>query len=182
MSDSHDEEEFIADDEMEEGTIAIKKLREKLATAVKEKQEATDAWQRARADLINFKKQEVLLNADRDERIKSQIMEDFLPGLDSLDMAVQAPSFQNSDAELKKGIIGIQQQFNSSLNGFGIEKMSEDTVVGKPFDHNKHEALQEIPTSNQLLDNTVERVIRGGYSIGDRVIRPAQVSVYSFAE
>ena len=71
MSDS--EEEFVPEDETEEGPVLVKKLRERLKKAVEEKQEYLEGWQRARADFANFKKEEALMHADKEARIKDGI-------------------------------------------------------------------------------------------------------------
>ena len=61
------EEEFIPEDEQEEGPGALKKLREKLKKAVEEKQEYLEGWQRSRADFANYKREEASIHGDREE-------------------------------------------------------------------------------------------------------------------
>lgn len=176
-----DEEEFVPEEEAEEGPALVKRLREKLKVAVEEKQEYLEGWQRARADFANYKREEVSLHTDRESRIKANLVEELIPLLDSLDAAVKASSFQSMDAELKKGITGIYQQFLNALKRIGVEPMGvedgKDVLVGRPFDPYKHEALQEQPVKEEHLDHTIVAVHRSGYTLGDTVIRPAQVSV-----
>ncbi len=172
-----DEEEFVPEDEAEEGPGLVKKLREKLKKAVEEKQEYLEGWQRARADFANYKREEAGLHTDKEARIKANLVEEILPLLDSLDAALKSPSFEKANTELKKGIACIYQQFLNVLKRIGVEPIGE---VGQPFDPYKHEALNEEVVEVEKLNHTIVAVHRSGYTLGDRVVRPAQVSVGAY--
>ena len=154
------DEEFIQEDE-DQSPAAIKKLREKLATAIQEKQEYLDGWQRARADFANFKKEEALLLADKEDRIKAEFVEALLPSLDSFEMALK----HNPSDELAL----VEKQLISSLQKMGVERFGAE---GEAYDHYKHEALAQ-----QGNGETVTSVERSGYKVGERIIRPAQVII-----
>lgn len=159
MSDT--EEDFVVEDEEEQGPQAIKKLREKLTTAVKEKQEYLEGWQRSRADFANYKREEAGIHADRESRIKANLVEDLLPVLDTFEMALKhAPS---KELEL------VHQQLIGALQKLGVQKFG---VAGEQFDPHKHEALAQKGEGH-----TVESVERSGYSIENKIIRPAQVII-----
>ncbi len=130
-----------------------------MAETVKEKQENLDGWQRARADLANFKRQEATLNHDREERMKANLVEELLPALDTLELSVK-----HEDTPTNRM---LEKQFLDSLARFGVKKFG---AVGEAFDPHKHEALAE-KGSNQII----ESVERSGYSIDEKIIRPAQV-------
>ncbi len=163
------EEEFVPEDEAEEGPAALKKLREKLKKAVEEKQEYLDGWQRARADFANYKREEATLYADREDRIKAEFVETLLPALDSFELSLK----HNPD---NKDVSMIYKQLLASLKNSNVEQFG---TVGEKFDPYKYEALREVTTGEKEKDHTVESVERSGYSIGERIIRPAQVSVYT---
>lgn len=173
------EEEFVPEDEVEEGPALIKKLRDKLAAAVKEKQEYLEGWQRTRADFANYKREEAGLSQEREARIKAELAESIIPSLDAFQMALKSPSFQDGNAEWKKGMQALYTGLVNSLSGIGIKSFSP---MGEKFDPHKHEALREVETKDESKDHTVEGVERSGYSIGDRIIRPAQVSVYTYKQ
>ncbi|MBY0473045.1 nucleotide exchange factor GrpE [Patescibacteria group bacterium] len=158
LSDS--DEEFIQEDE-DQSPAAIKKLREKLATAIKEKQEYLDGWQRARADFANFKKEEALMLAQKEDRIKAEFVEALLPTLDSFEMALK----HSPSDELKL----VEKQLLGSLQKMGVERFG---AQGEPYDHYKHEALAQ-----QGDGETVKSVERSGYKTGEIIIRPAQVII-----
>jgi molecular chaperone GrpE len=169
------EEEFVPEDEAVDGPSALKKLREKLKKAVEEKQEYLDGWQRARADFANYKKEEATLYADREDRIKSDFVETLLPVLDSFELALRHAQSTGGNKELEM----VHKQMLGALRSFKVEQFGS---AGDPFDPYKYEALREVATKEEGKDHTVESVERSGYSIGDRVIRPAQVSVYSYTK
>jgi len=155
------EEEFIPEDEAEEGESALKKLREKLKKAVEEKQEYLEGWQRARADFANYKKEEASMHGDKEERTKAQLIEELIPALDALELALK-----HEDSPTLKM---IEKQFLDSLKRLGVERFGQ---VGEEFDPRVHEALVK-----QSEDHIITSIERSGYKIGGTIIRPAQVVI-----
>jgi len=115
------------------------------------------------ADFANFKRQEVLINADKEERLKAEFIESLLPMLDVLELAVKHDKTNDS------GLRMVESKFLESLKAYGVEKYGE---VGDEFDPHKHEALAE-----RGKEHKVTSVERSGYSIGEKVIRAAQVII-----
>jgi molecular chaperone GrpE len=76
-------------------------------------------------------------------------------------------------ATLIEGVELTERDFLSRLSRFGVKKIEPQ---GARFDPNQHEALFEIPDESQPA-GTVAQVIEPGYTIGDRVLRPAKVGV-----
>lgn len=155
------EEEFIPEDEAEEGPALVKRLREKLKKAVEEKQEYLEGWQRARADFANFKREEASMHVDKEERMVADFIENLLPALDALELALKH--------EPNPTLQMLEKQFIDSLHKAGVERFG---TVGDDFDPHKHEAL-----AKRGEDHKVESVERSGYSIGKKIIRPAQVII-----
>jgi molecular chaperone GrpE len=159
MDDS--EEEFIPEDEAQQGPGALKKLRERLKKAVEEKQEYLEGWQRARADFANYKREEASIHGDKEERIKASFVEEFLPALDALEL-----SLKHEDSPTLRM---IEKQFLDSLKRLGVEKFGK---AGEEFNPHQHEAL-----AKQSEEHVVISVERSGYKINDTIIRPAQVII-----
>ena len=153
------EDEFVAEEESNGGPAALKSLREKLKKAVEEKQEYLEGWQRARADLVNYKKEAAAGHGESQERIKADLVEELLPALDALELALR----HHDDPTLKM----LEKQFLDSLKKFGVERFG---VVGEEFDPHKHEALS---TGGEQ----VASVERSGYKIGEKIIRPAHITL-----
>src|SRR3990170_5017851 len=83
------EEEFVAEEETEAGPAALKSLREKLKKAVAEKQEYLEGWQRARADLVNYKKETATGHRESQERMLAELVEELIPALDVLELSIK---------------------------------------------------------------------------------------------
>ena len=173
MTDSEEniESEFVDEEESEMGPALVKRLREKLKAATDKGQEYLDGWQRSRADFANFKREEALMHSDREARITTELVEALIPSLDTLELALK----HAKEAEAK-GLEMIYKQFLGSLKQIGVEKYG---AVGETFNPHRYEALREAPTDDDSKDHTVESVERSGYAVGERVIRPAQVSVFA---
>jgi len=155
------EEEFVPEEETESGPAAIKNLRERLKKAVAEKQEYLEGWQRARADLVNYKKEQALSHGERGEQTKAELIEALIPALDVLELSVK----HSKTPALKM----LEQQFLDSLKKLGIERYG---AAGEDFDPRRHEAL-----AKRGEDHKIATVERSGYSVGERIIRPAQVII-----
>ncbi len=177
MSASQEEEEIISDDESENPQLALKRLREKLDRAVQEKQEYLASWQRERADFANYKREEEKRRHDHDLKLKMQFAESLIPTLDSFEMALKDKTFQESDVQWKKGMEAVYAGLQKSLERIGVTRYwpSEEK-----FNPHTHEALREVVTHEEKQNHFIDEVERAGYSIGDRIIRPAQVSVYTY--
>lgn len=147
----------------------LKKLKEKLKVAEKDKMSALEDLQRARADFLNARKRLEDERVTDRERAKLQHIEEMLPLCDSFSMALNDPAFQSLPENLKKGVLGINMQLESILRGYGVEEMGK---IGDKFDPNFHEALADEGDTG-----TVKDVLQKGYKMKDRVIRPAKVIV-----
>ncbi len=171
------EEEIVPEDEADNGAQTLKRLREKLALALKEKQEYLDGWQRSRADFANFKREEVSIHAQKEERITSELVEAIIPTLDSFEMALKDATFLKADTNIQKGVEALYIGLLKSLGKVGVK---QHKPLGEPFNPHLHEALREVPTQDEALEHSVESVLAAGYTVGERVIRPAQVSVWAY--
>jgi len=174
-SDAQFEEDIVQDDEEEGGATALKHLREKLRHAVEEKQRYLENWQRERADFANYKREEEHRHASHELQIQTRFTEALIPVLDSFEGALQGGTFKDASAAWQQGIDALYQGLLSALKKMGIVQFAPKP--GDPFDPYRHEALREVPTNKEEDDHTIEGVERSGYSIGDRIVRPAQVSV-----
>lgn len=165
MSDSS--EEFIPEEEEGEGPALVQKLRERLKKAVAEKQEYLEGWQRARADFANYKKEESSLRSDKETALLAKLVTELLPALDTFELSLK----HNPGKDLQV----VHKQLLDGLRKLGVGQFG---APGEAFDPYRFEALQEVSTVDEQKDHTVESVARAGYAIGDRIIRPAHVSVY----
>lgn len=171
------DEEFVPEEESQQGPAALKRLREKLKKAVEEKQEYLEGWQRARADLANYKREESAAHPDKEGRVKQEFVVALLPALDAFEMAFASKWYEGAEQEWKGGVMSIYRELVRSLNRFGIKLF---TPLGEPFDPQKHEAVQQTEVLTPEEDHTIVSVQRSGYAIGDKIIRPAQVTIGNY--
>ena len=155
-----------------------KKLREEMKILRKEKEEYLTGWQRAKADYINLQKELDLARINVSILAKEKMVEKLLPALDSFEMALgNKEHFEKLDKDWQDGLTSIYQQLLSGLEKSGIEKIYEIEV---PFDPNIHQSISIVPTDDEEKDHTVEKVLQVGYKIGERVIRPAKVTIFEY--
>ena len=160
------EEEFVPEEESEQGPALIKKLREKLKKAQEEKQKNLEGWQRAQADFVNYKKDEAVTREEREVRTKAEFVESLLPALDSFELALKHA--QTKEMNL------VHKQLLDALRSLGVEFYGKS---GEQFDPHRYEALREVPAKQPEDDHKVVSVERSGYSMSDYIIRPAQVTI-----
>lgn len=165
---------FMADQEENKNQnepSELQKLEEDLAACVKQKDEYLAGWQRAKADFINYKKDEA-------ERFKNfavlnmgVLFEELIGVLDSFDFGL---AMVKSDAAAYKGMEMIKIKLEDVLKKFGCEKM--DSVVGQPFNPEQHEVVGEIESADKAAGTIIEEIGKG-YFFNQRVLRPAKVKI-----
>lgn len=109
-------------------------------------------------------------------------MKDLLSNLDNLDRALdvsQKSSLQeNSSHELLKTVVdGIEMTKKLIADTFKKHHVIAIEALGNPFDPNIHQALQEVPKTDEFPENTVTSVLQEGYLLHDRLLRPAMVVI-----
>jgi molecular chaperone GrpE len=178
MNDETEKEDidFEPDDELGDVGAAqakMRKLRAQLKEAQTKRDEYLAGWQREKADAVNMRN-DAKRSAERSiERAKESFIEELLPALDSFDMATASESWDNVAEEWKSGMGRIQNQLLDVLTRNGVKRFGKS---GEKFDPAKHEAVQEVEDGDGE-SHTILKILRHGYTLGDRVIRPAQVIV-----
>ena len=150
-------------------------LRKQLEECQKAKNEYLAAWQRERADFLNYKKKE----AERIEEVAKHIAEGFvlalLPILDSFDIAEKSLSDDSKEEESVKGFLQIKKQLLDFLRSRGVEEIKTE---GQKFDPDCMEAVEMVEThSQEQKSGVVIQEVQKGYKITGRVLRPAKVKV-----
>ncbi len=157
----------------DELSLKIDKLKKQLKECKKQKQEYLDGWQRAQADFINIKKENSEKFANLKKEAVSEVLQGFLPVLDSFDMALFSESWNELDKQWQDGISGIRNSFLETLKSYGVEIYGQE---GDEFNPEIHEATEQRKSEN-FESGKIIAVLQKGYKIGDRVIRPARVVV-----
>jgi molecular chaperone GrpE len=150
-------------------------LEERLQAVIAERDDYMDKWTRARADLENYRKR-IQKELEEDRKYAAlPLLRGILAPLDNLDRAIQAAKRSHNVDELIAGIELVVKQFDSALTNVGATPIQ---AVGQPFDPNKHEAIQQVPSADHPPMTVVQDAERG-YMLHDRVVRPSKVIVSS---
>ncbi len=156
----------------------IKKLREDLKTANAERMEYLTNWQRERADFVNYKKDELARFARAVESSKERIVEDLLPVLDAYDMAfANKEAWEKVEKNWRMGVEYIHQQLLKVLADNGVTPIAVN--IGDAFDANIHEPMGNEETDDAKKDHTIASIAQSGYKMGERILRPARVKVFT---
>lgn len=108
------------------------------------------------------------------ERGRRAMLGELLEVVDNLDRAIEAARERGTNDALLQGVELVHQQFLATLRGFGVARIA---ALDQPFDPARHEAVTTVPVTDPARDHVVLGVIKHGYTIGDEVLRPAQVAV-----
>lgn len=136
-----------------------KELEEKLALAGAERDEYLNGWKRAKADLINSKKESEDQLKNLSDFVRTDFIRQFLPVLDALELAPEIEGWR----EVKKLVNEVLVR----------NKVEEISGLGDEFDPAYHEAVGESEGS----PGKVVEVMQKGYIINGRVVRPAKVKI-----
>ena len=125
--------------------------------------------------MANQKRDDAERLARLHERATEAVLEDILPTLDAFDMAMSGDAWKAVDGTWRSGVEYIRTQLLSALEKHGVTSYG---APGDIFDATRYEAVGEHQGTDEEVA-TVQKVLRRGYVIAGRVIRPAQVVVHA---
>ncbi len=141
-----------------------------LAKAEAAAQEHRDAWLRARAEADNIRKRAQTDLANAHKFALESFSTELIPVRDSLEAAL---STQNATPEaLRSGVELTLKQLTSAFDKHAIREINP---MGEKFDPHKHQSISMV--ESEAEPNTVVGVLQKGYSLNDRILRPALVSI-----
>ena len=165
------------DDKKKDGGWVNKKAREleavkaKLDAAEANAAQAKDQLLRMAAEYENYRKRST---READQKFNDGIsfaVNQIIPILDTLEMAANAPT---TDENYKKGVTMTLDKAAKALDALHVEEIE---ALGKPFDPNFMNAVQQIPAPDGQESGTVITVYQKGYKLGDKIVRHATVVV-----
>jgi molecular chaperone GrpE len=157
----------------------IEALRGEAAHARTQADEYLGALQRERAEFQNFKRR----TAEERQRDLGLAAEDLIRKVltvaDDFDRAIEARPDSIADDPWFEGVSAIDRKLRTLLESEGVTAI--DAAPGTAFDPRDHEAIANVPGSGRSEGEIVE-LVRRGYRLRDRVIRPALVAVAAGGE
>ena len=146
-------------------------LKAKLDAAEKSAAQAKEQLLRVAAEYDNYRKR---TSREADQKFNdgvSYAVGQIIPILDTLEMAANAPC---ADENYKKGVTMTLEKAGKAFQTLRVEEME---VLGKPFDPNLMNAVQQVPAQEGQESGTVVTVYQKGYKLGDKIVRHATVVV-----
>ena len=138
-------------------------------------QEVDDRLLRLAADFENYKKRAARERQEYVSFANERLLKELLPILDDLERALNAAE-QHEEAQLDEGVRLVHRSLASLLERQGVKEIATE---GK-FDPHVHEALLSQPSDAE--EGSVIDVVQKGYTLGDRVGRPARVVIAAAPE
>src|SRR5688572_5910900 len=152
-------------DEAQKAGQEAKSLEELLAEAQAKIEQQRDTMMRAVADAENARKRAQAEAVSSRKYVLESFAEGLLPVIDSLEAALKTGDTSGVELTLK--------QLRSALEKSSIREI--DPQPGERFDPHRHQAMAAVEA--QADPNTIVSVMQKGYTLHDRVLRPALVTV-----
>jgi molecular chaperone GrpE len=180
-SESAEKEQNNAGATKELDGLQIELSREELIEEVKEKNEKIEEMdaeiddllsrlQRLQADFVNYRKRSQREKAEMTDRGKVKLCSSLLPIIDNFERALKAEDRKDDFYQ------GVEMIYNQLLKSFADQGIEEILAEGEEFNPEYHEAIMRVE-SEEYEEGTVIEVVQKGFSLDDRVIRPAMVKV-----
>ncbi len=155
----------------------LAKVKKELKNCQKEKQEYLNGWQRAKADLINLKKEIEGRHELSLEKSKRDLLEKFIPVIDSFNMAFNGEAWEKVDEVWRTGVKQIHSQLLSIFSDMNVVEIIPK--IGDNYNPIENEAV-DMEEGNEKKDGKVAEVLQNGYKFNGQVIRPAKVKIFKF--
>jgi molecular chaperone GrpE len=168
------EEEALSEEETQmEGETAA--LENELADALVKAEENLDGWQRAQAEFANYRKRMERDRIQQHQDLTAEIISRYLDVVDDLDLALKNHPADGESGDWAEGIELIYRKLMTILEKEGVAPMK---ALGETFDPNLHEAISQDESPDHESGQIIE-VLKEGYLIGERVLRPSLVRIAS---
>ena len=153
-------------------------VEERLAEALREKEQFRKMAQRSQADLVNYKRRAAEEVVEARRSASTGLLLKVLSVVDDMERALAHVPEDAVAPGWLDGLRLVQRNLSNLLDSEGVTAIE---AQGRPFEPWEHEAVLYVEAPDSA-EGTVVRVIREGYRFRDRVLRPAQVAVAKASE
>lgn len=171
MSDPKPQPDKVPEQSAAEADTQLRPLADQLSEAQDKLAEQREAWLRALADAENARKRALADIAQARRYATERMVEDLVPVMDSLEAALEAGGAEVE--ALRAGVELTRKQLQSAFERAGVIEVSPEP--GQKFDPHRHQAMMTAESDQE--PNTVLSVLQKGYTLHDRIVRPALVTV-----
>jgi len=158
---------------MSEKKESKKTIEEKIKECEEQKEEYLNGWKRAKADFINYKREEAGRTKEMMNYSKAELLSSIIEILDNFEKAEEETPEDIKNDNYFQGLLRIKDQFNDFLKSQGVKKVK---AIGEKIDLNYHEIVEEVESKEEKSGIVVEEVQKG-YLFEGRLLRPAKVKV-----
>lgn len=172
---SEDVESAASGDPGEEArdTSAAGTPAERMAALEKECASFRERWLRSEAELTNYRRRAARDLEEAERRSRDRILSEIVSLADDLERALDAAEQTEEAGPIYQGVRLVHERVREILRSHGVGVIDP---AGKPFNPHEAEALLEVEAGDRV-PGTVVDVIAKGYRQGDRLLRPAKVTV-----
>lgn len=153
--------------------IPVENTEDRIAALEQELEETKAKWLRAVAEEQNVRRRSEKEKQDALKYGVTSFAREMVGVADNLGRALASAPEEVKGSDLMTGIEMTEKELQNAFNKAGIKRVD---ALGKPFDHNYHQAVFEIDDPSQAA-GLVGQVMQEGYVIHDRLLRPAMVGV-----
>ncbi len=172
--------EEVLEEELEQEKENKKKKKKDVISELEDKcAELNEKYLYALAQMKDLHKTYEKENAIALKYVTYDLMEELLPIVDIFGMVLENTNVPDEVKAYFKGFELVFNQFKQILDNHGVVEIV--TKEGDKFDHNVHNGVEKIEIEEGEHD-TIAQVLQKGYRIGDKVLRPVSVKVYSLKQ
>ena len=141
-----------------------------------ERDELHNRYLRAVADLDNYRRRVMREKDELRQFAVSGLVESLLPVFENLGLAIASAQQAKKPEDIATGVAMVLEQFRGALASVGLTEIKPEP--GGDFDPHKHESLSHA-ASDTVPEEKIVNVIRNGFALNERLIRPASVVLSS---
>lgn len=176
---------------MNDGKKKLSDQKKLIETLQKQTDEYLAGWKRCKADFENYKKQQREWAESFRVYATEEIIQDLIPVFDNFELAVNHIPQTPESKSWREGVSHTKKQLEEVLGRYGLKKIAVQS--GDPFDPHFHECVEaqndtqvkqceEGNIENEKESLVVDKILRSGYLLGEKLIRPAQVTTKNSTE
>jgi len=150
----------------------LKSSKQELSECKKQSEENLAGWQRAKADFLNYKKDQEKYLEEFRKYASEDVIVRLLPTIDNFELAIKHLPKDLENSDWVKGMICIKSQFDNFLKEVGVEEIKS---VGEKFDPSLFESVGEEESDQE--EGMIIAEIQKGYKMFGRVVRVGKVRI-----
>ncbi|MEN9371795.1 MAG: hypothetical protein RLZZ64_870 [Bacteroidota bacterium] len=140
----------------------------------KEVEEQKEKFIRLYADFDNFKRRNAKERVELIQTAGREVIQSLLEVMDDCDRAEKQMHKSDDVAQIREGIQLVFAKLRNTMQSKGVKEMK---TIGEEFNADFHEAITEIPVTEEKMKGKVVDEVEKGYTLNDKIIRFAKVVV-----